>query len=54
MEGGLATAVTHTLTNLPAVRQLGLAVAVQVQSGRVSPPGKRKLTIASSVGTEPG
>lgn len=51
-DGGLATAVTHAITNLAAVRQLGLAVSVQVQSDRVSPPGKRKLTIASSVGTE--
>jgi phenylacetate-CoA ligase len=44
-EGGLETAVTHAITNLPAVRQLGLAVSVQVQSDRVSPPGKRQLTM---------
>ena len=52
--GGLETAVAHTLTNLPAVRQLGLAVAVQVQPGRVNPAGKRRLTIESPAGTGPG
>ncbi|MBK8900945.1 MAG: phenylacetate--CoA ligase family protein [Anaerolineaceae bacterium] len=50
--GGLATAVTETIMNLPAVRQLGLVVSVQVQPGRVSPPGKRKL--ASPDGTALG
>ncbi len=52
--GGLETAVTQALAKLPAVRELGLAVAVKVLPGRVNPPGKRKLTITSLAGTEPG